>query len=182
MHIDRTSGLLDEATYIPSPNFEARPESHHLSLIVVHNISLPPGKFGGEGVTQLFTNQLDPNEHPYYKEIHQLRVSSHLYIRRHGEIIQYVPFHFRAWHAGQSSYAGQHACNDYSVGIELEGTDDIAYEDIQYERLNTVIDALCLTYPGLSRQHIAGHCEIAPGRKTDPGPVFDWNRVRQEVG
>ena len=182
MQIDPDSGLINEASYIPSPNCDERPDTRDISLIVIHNISLPPNEFGGEGITRLFTNQLDPEEHPYYQQIYQLRVSSHLLIRRHGELVQYVPFHLRAWHAGASVYGGRECCNDFSIGIELEGTDELAYENVQYEQLNKVIDALCATYPKLSRKHIAGHCDIAPGRKTDPGPVFEWPRVRTETG
>lgn len=182
MQIDPDSGLINEASYIPSPNCDERPDTRDISLIVIHNISLPPNEFGGEGITRLFTNQLDPEEHPYYRQIFQLRVSSHLLIRRHGELVQYVPFHLRAWHAGASVYGGRECCNDFSIGIELEGTDDLAYENVQYEQLNKVIDALCATYPKLSRKHIAGHCDIAPGRKTDPGSVFEWQRVRTETG
>ena len=148
---------------------------------MVHGISLPPGEFGGDGIDQLFTNQLDPEEHPYYSEIHHLRVSSHLLIRRDGDLVQYVPFHRRAWHAGESSYGGRDRCNDFPIGIELEGTDDVAYEAVQYQRLNDVINVLCQTYPGLSRNRIAGHSDIAPGRKTDPGPFFDWQQVDRAI-
>jgi AmpD protein len=182
MQIDPDTGLTNEASFIPSPNCDERPDTRDISLIVIHNISLPPNEFGGEGITRLFTNQLDPQEHPYYRQIHQLRVSSHLLIRRNGELVQYVPFHLRAWHAGASVYGGRECCNDFSIGIELEGTDDLAYEDVQYKQLNKVIDALCATYPKLSRKHIAGHCDIAPERKTDPGPVFEWQRIRTETG
>jgi len=182
MHIDVATGLLSPARYLPSPNCDDRPDPRDLSLIVVHNISLPPNEFGGEGIDQLFTNQLDPEEHPYYQQIHTLRVSSHLLIRRDGGIVQYVPFHQRAWHAGESSYCGRSTCNDFSIGIELEGADDIPYEDVQYTRLNEVIETLCNSYPTLSYDHITGHCDIAPGRKTDPGPVFDWQRVSQTAG
>lgn len=177
MQIDPDSGLLGEAEYIPSPNQDERPDDHDLSLIVIHNISLPPGEFGGDGITRLFTNQLDPQAHPYYQEIHQLRVSSHLLIRRDGSVIQYVPFHSRAWHAGQSNYCGRERCNDFSIGIELEGTDDRAFEEAQYESLNAVIKALCTAYPALSMEHITGHSDIAPGRKTDPGPFFNWEKL-----
>ena len=177
MEIDTSSGLITPVRYTPSPNCDERPNAEDVSLIVVHNMSLPPNEFGGDGINQLFTNQLDPNEHTYYQEIHELRVSSHLLIRRDGEVVQYVPFHQRAWHAGESSYCGRKGCNDFSIGIELEGADDIPYEDVQYARLNEVIDTLCQAYPDLSRQHITGHCDIAPGRKTDPGPAFDWQRL-----
>lgn len=168
---------LGEARFLFSPNCDERPSPDDLSLIVIHGISLPPGQFGTEGVTQLFTNTLNPAEHPYYAGIAQLKVSAHVFIRRTGEIIQYVPFNQRAWHAGVSSYQGRSVCNDFSVGIELEGTDDAPYEAVQYERLNTVIAALLAHYPTLSRERIAGHEHIAPGRKTDPGAGFDWSRL-----
>ena len=168
---------LEGARFIPSPNHDERQNPDDLSLIVIHCISLPPGQFGTEGVTQLFTNALNPNEHPYYAGIAHLRVSAHLLIRRTGELVQYVPFNRRAWHAGVSCYAGREVCNDFSIGIELEGTDDTPYEDIQYERLNAVIDALLAAYPTLSLEHITGHEHIAPGRKTDPGVFFEWSRL-----
>jgi AmpD protein len=168
---------LEGARFIPSPNHDERQTPDDLSLIVIHCISLPPGQFGTEGVTQLFTNTLNPDEHSYYAGIAHLRVSAHLLIRRTGALIQYVPFNRRAWHAGVSCYAGREVCNDFSIGIELEGTDDSAYEDIQYEHLNAVIDALLAAYPTLSREHITGHEHIAPGRKTDPGAFFDWSRL-----
>lgn len=168
---------LEGARFIPSPNHDERQTPDDLSLIVIHCISLPPGHFGTEGVTQLFTNALNPDEHPYYAGIAHLRVSAHLLIRRTGELVQYVPFNRRAWHAGVSCYAGREVCNDFSIGIELEGTDDTPYEDIQYERLNAVIDALLAAYPTLSREHITGHEHIAPGRKTDPGVFFEWSRL-----
>ena len=176
MIIDKTTGLLEAARFIPSPNFDERPDGE-LSLIVLHNISLPPGEFGGEYITQLFTNTLDPDAHAFFKEIHKLRVSSHLLINREGEVIQYVPFHKRAWHAGVSEYLGRSVCNDFSVGIELEGTDDCAFTEWQYQSLVAVLQALVDAYEGLSMQHITGHEHIAPGRKTDPGPCFDWERL-----
>lgn len=179
MKIDKTTGLLDDARQLPSPNCDNRPDSTDISLIVVHGISLPPGEYGGPWIDALFTNQLDPNAHPYFQEIHQLEVSSHLLIRRDGEIVQYVPFHKRAWHAGRSSYENRERCNDFSVGIELEGTDEQSYEPSQYQQLANVIDSLCSTYEGLNTGRIAGHCDIAPGRKTDPGPSFDWNKLRE---
>ena len=182
MQLNTSSGLLSTARYLPSPNCDERPDPQDISLIVVHNISLPPNQFGGDGIDQLFTNRLDPEDHPYYREIHELRVSSHLLIRRDGELVQYVPFHLRAWHAGESSYGGRSHCNDFSIGIELEGADDIPYEDVQYERLNEVINVLCTSYPGITKEHITGHCDISPGRKTDPGLAFDWQRVNRVTG
>lgn len=173
-----TNHRLENALFIPSPNQDARPLAEDISLIVIHCISLPPGQFGTEGVTQLFTNALNPTEHSYYEGIAHLRVSAHLLIRRTGELVQYVPFNLRAWHAGVSCYGGRTVCNDFSIGIELEGTDDSPYEDIQYVQLNSVIEALLATYPTLSREHITGHEHIAPGRKTDPGGFFEWERLQ----
>ncbi len=176
MQIDKNTGLLDVAEYIASPNCDERTDASDINLIVIHNISLPPAVYGGEGVTQLFTNSLDPEEHPYYNEIHELCVSSHLFIRRDGSVIQYVPFHQRAWHAGVSNYQGREKCNDFSIGIELEGVDDSPYEDVQYDQLKKVLSAIRKVYQ-ISEKDIAGHCDIAPGRKTDPGKAFDWSRV-----
>ncbi len=150
-----------------------------MSLIVVHNISLPPGEFGGPYISQLFTNQLDRHAHPYFEDIHALKVSSHLLIRRDGQIIQYVPFNRRAWHAGASEYCGRQACNDFSIGIELEGTDDQPYEEIQYTQLAQVILECRRCYPDIAKDAITGHSDIAPGRKTDPGPAFDWEHLKQ---
>lgn len=177
MMIDKNSGLLDAAIQVVSPNYDQRSNADDISLIVIHGISLPPGEFGGDYIDQLFTNQLDPDQHPYFRDIYELRVSSHLLIRRGGEITQYVPFHLRAWHAGKSSYQGREACNDYSIGIELEGDDQTPYTEAQYQSLVDVIQSLLRTYPGLSPQRIAGHSDIAPGRKTDPGPGFNWQRL-----
>ncbi len=166
-------GFLEGAVFIPSPNCDHRPEGAEVELVVIHNISLPPGEFGGEGVTQLFTNTLDPKEHPFYATIEGLRVSSHFYIRRTGEILQYVPVNRRAWHAGVSSWRGRERCNDFSVGIELEGTDEMPYAENQYISLEVLTRALLEKYPGLE---YAGHCDISPGRKTDPGASFDRER------
>lgn len=169
-----SSGLYQGARYLASPNCDERADEGDISLLVVHGISLPPSKFGGPCIDQLFTNCLNPVEDPYFAEIHQLRVSSHLLIRRDGEVVQYVPFHQRAWHAGISEFSGRERCNDYSIGIELEGTDEIPYEPIQYQRLAEVSREIMLEYPHITKERIVGHCDIAPGRKTDPGPVFDW--------
>lgn len=177
MKVDRDSGLLTGACQVPSPNCDERPVDTVPDLIVIHGISLPPGQYGGHWIDALFTNTLDPDAHPYFAEIHQFRVSSHLLIRRDGEVVQYVPFHMRAWHAGVSDYEGRERCNDFSVGIELEGSDDAPYEPQQYTRLAEVIAALEVAYPGLSRRRLAGHSDIAPGRKTDPGPSFLWPRL-----
>jgi len=168
------AGYIDSATQIASPNFDARPENTKIELIVIHNISLPPNIYQGPGVVQLFTNQLNPNEHPYYAEIHTHKVSSHFFIRRNGELMQFVSTLQRAWHAGVSSWQGRERCNDFSVGIELEGTDFEAFEPAQYNTLKQLVKALKKSYP---IQHIVGHSDIAQGRKTDPGPYFDWARV-----
>lgn len=177
MHVDRASGLLCDAHQVASPNCDARPAAAEPELIVIHGISLPPGQYGGPWINALFTNTLDPGAHPYFAGIHQLRVSAHLLIRRDGEVVQYVPFHRRAWHAGVSHYAGRERCNDFSVGIELEGSDDAPYEPVQYLRLAEVIAALERAYPHLSRERLVGHSDIAPGRKSDPGPAFDWHHL-----
>lgn len=167
---------LFDAQRIVSPNYDARPDEQDISLLVIHAISLPPGKFGGNWITQLFTNNLDPDAHPYFKTIQELQVSAHALIKRAGEIIQYVPFDQRAWHAGESCFEGRSCCNDFSIGIELEGTEEISYTDRQYETLSKLIDALLATYPSLSAKRIVGHSDIAPGRKLDPGPAFIWSR------
>lgn len=156
-----------------SPNFDNRPNAR-IDLLVIHNISLPPGKFGGPYISQLFTNQLVPTAHPYFQKIATMRVSSHLLIRRDGAMIQFVPFDKRAWHAGESCFQEESHCNDFSIGIELEGTDDQAYEEQQYQSLAEVTHVLMQAYPDIRQNRITGHSDIAPGRKTDPGPFFDW--------
>ena len=181
MKIDAATGLLQDAKYIPSPNCDERPEGSALDLMVLHNISLPPGEFGGGWIEKLFTNTLPADAHPYFEEIADLRVSAHLLIRRNGEVLQFVPFHQRAWHAGVSAYQGRERCNDFSVGIEMEGTDELPYEDAQYAALIQVLEALIDTYPGLNDERITGHEHIAPGRKTDPGLAFDWERLGREL-
>lgn len=163
---------------MPSPNFNARPAHVSVDLLVVHNISLPPGEFGGQGIEQLFTNILNSAEHPYYATIASLEVSAHFLIRRDGEIVQFVSVDNRAWHAGQSLWCDRDNCNDFSVGIELEGTDDLPYEEIQYTQLQRLVDALRRYFPRLDADAVVGHSDIAPGRKTDPGPAFDWSRLR----
>lgn len=170
------AGWLSGVGHVASPNCDPRPEGEAIRLIVIHNISLPPGIFGGPGVEQLFTNRLDPAEHPYYAGIKDLRVSAHFFIRRDGELTQFVPCALRAWHAGASSWRGRERCNDFSIGIELEGTDDVPFTDRQYEALNALLAVLQSTYP---IEGIAGHSDIAPGRKTDPGACFDWGRVKR---
>ena len=174
MKIDKKSGLLDQAEFIASPNCDDRPENEPISLLVIHNISLPPNEFGGPHITELFTNQLNPDDHPFFQEIKDLRVSAHLLIRRNGDIIQYVPFNKRAWHAGVSSFGDRTQCNDFSIGIELEGADTVPYEPIQYQRLIETTQVILNTYPEIGINQIRGHCDIAPERKTDPGPAFDW--------
>jgi AmpD protein len=182
MHVDPATGLLDAARQCPSPNRDARPDSRDLTLAVIHGISLPPGEFGGDAIDRLFTNTLDPDAHPYFREIADLRVSAHMLIRRDGELVQYVPFHERAWHAGRSCWGTREACNDFAIGIELEGTDHQAYEAVQYERLAGVVTALATAYPRFDPRCLAGHCDVAPGRKTDPGPTFDWRRLDRLLG
>lgn len=181
MKLDAISGLLDMATYTPSPNYDERPENLAVSLIVVHGISLPPGEFGGPWISDLFSNCLDPQQHPYFAEIAELRVSSHFLIRRQGDIIQYVPVHKRAWHAGQSCFQGCSDCNDFSIGIELEGEDHTPYDSRQYTSLIDLIEVLMQAYPAISMNNVVGHADIAPGRKTDPGIAFDWAALRKKL-
>lgn len=173
-----TQGRLLRALQISSPNQDARPEGAGVSLLVVHNISLPPGEFDGPAVVDLFLNRLDLDAHPYYQSLCGLEVSSHFFIRRSGELIQFVPCDRRAWHAGASRWRGRERCNDFSVGVELEGSDHVAYTDAQYAELARLTRDLCARYP---IQDIAGHSDIAPGRKTDPGPFFDWVRYRSLI-
>jgi N-acetyl-anhydromuramoyl-L-alanine amidase len=179
MQVDLDSGLMGGARQVVSPNFDARPQGSPIDLIVIHGISLPPGEFGGPWIDQLFTNTLPAERHPYFAEIEGLRVSSHLVIARDGALTQYVSFNDRAWHAGRSSYQGRIECNDYSIGVELEGADTVPYEPAQYEALAKTIAALCVAYPALSPQRVAGHSDVAPGRKTDPGPAFDWPHAQR---
>ena len=178
MHIDLNSHLIIEAIYQPSPNCDTRPQGVVPELIVMHGISLPPGEYGGGYVQQFFSNVLDETVHTYFSEIAGLKVSSHLFIERNGRLIQFVPLNQRAWHAGQSCYQGREACNDFSIGIELEGTDDDAYSEQQYTVLKPLIDCLQQTYKTLAPKAVVGHSDIAPGRKTDPGASFDWARIR----
>jgi N-acetyl-anhydromuramoyl-L-alanine amidase len=172
---------LTGALRVPSPNCSERPDPRDISLLVIHNISLPPGQFGGPHIDELFCNQLDPAGHPYFAGICELRVSSHLLIRRDGGLVQYVPFDRKAWHAGRSVFEGRAECNEYSIGIELEGTDDHEFTAIQYERLAEITRLLLERYPGITTARITGHSDIAPGRKTDPGPCFDWVRYRRSL-
>lgn len=163
---------------VPSPNCSDRPDQNDISLLVIHNISLPPGQFGGSHIDALFCNQLDSQAHPYFATICELRVSAHLLIQRDGIVVQYVPFNRKAWHAGKSSFEGREECNEYSIGIELEGTDDLPFTDAQYEQLARITRLLMAAYPAITPERITGHSDIAPGRKTDPGPCFDWVRYR----
>jgi N-acetyl-anhydromuramoyl-L-alanine amidase len=177
--IDQATGLLTTVLFRPSPNCDDRPIGTAIDLLVIHGISLPPGKFEGEAIDALFHNCLDENAHPYFQQIARLRVSAHVLIRRDGQLIQYVPFIKRAWHAGISQFAGRQQCNDFSIGIELEGADDIPYATYQYKQLAVLTHILMRNYPGIHRNRIVGHSDIAPGRKTDPGPAFDWSYYHQ---
>ncbi|MDT8363682.1 MAG: 1,6-anhydro-N-acetylmuramyl-L-alanine amidase AmpD [Nitrosomonas sp.] len=172
------AGLLDDSNQIPSPNCDARPENTDISLLVIHHISLPPEEFGGNGVIDLFTNQLDYDARAYYQSLKAMRVSSHFFIRRTGEIIQFVPCLLRAWHAGASCWQGQACCNDFSIGIELEGSDNQPFAPSQYLQLTELTKSILATYP---IRDIAGHTTIAPQRKTDPGPHFDWQGYQQAL-
>ena len=165
---------MEGVRYTASPNCDARPDDARIELVVVHNISLPPGEFGGPGIVDLFLNRLRADAHPYYAGIVHLRVSAHFLIRRDGELLQFVRCTRRAWHAGVSSWRGRERCNDFSVGIELEGTDDVAFEEAQYRTLKDLLDALFIRYGKLP---LTGHSDVSPGRKTDPGPHFDWSRL-----
>lgn len=180
-HVDLSLGLMQGVQFLRSPHFDQRPNGEEITLVVLHSISLPPGQFGGDAVEHLFLGTLDPASHPRFADLQGVRVSSHLFIRRTGEVIQFVPFQQRAWHAGQSSWQGRDACNDFSIGIELEGSDYVPYDLAQYAALNAVLQALYEAYPRLDRSRVVGHAEIAPGRKTDPGPAFDWARVHNRA-
>ncbi len=169
------------ATPICSPNCGERPSQQRIDLLVIHCISLPPGEYGGPYINDLFSNNLNPEEHPYFCEIADHRVSAHLLIRRDGQLVQYVPFDRRAWHAGESCFQGEKNCNDFSIGIELEGVDNGPFETVQYQQLAAVTQELIKTYPGITTERIVGHSDIAPGRKTDPGPGFDWTLYRELI-
>lgn len=172
-------GWLSEAARVPSPNCNQRPAGATVDLLVIHNISLPPGEFGGPWIDALFQNRLDPQAHPRFGEIHRLEVSSHLLIRRDGGLVQYVPLHLRAWHAGRSRFQGRGNCNDFSIGMELEGCDTQPFTDAQYRKLERVSRQIMSLYPNITPERVTGHSDIAPGRKTDPGPCFDWERYRR---
>ena len=175
------NGILKQADFVPSPHFNSRPANCEINLLVIHNISLPPGQFGGPFIEDLFTGNLDKEVHPFFEEIHQLQVSAHFLIRRDGKVIQFVPIQDRAWHAGLSSFQGQGNCNDNSIGIELEGTDDIPYSEAQYSALIELSEAIVEACPGITLGRIVGHQDIAPGRKTDPGSAFDWALFRSRL-
>jgi AmpD protein len=179
MRCHAKTGLLAGVRQVLSPHCDERPEGAAPELIVVHGISLPPGEYGGPYIEQLFCGGLDPRGHPYFATLAGLRVSAHLLVRRDGAIVQFVPVGQRAWHAGRSSWQGREACNDFSVGIELEGSDEAPYEPAQYQALAAAIRALCAAWPTLSPERVVGHSDIAPGRKSDPGPAFDWPRLRE---
>lgn len=169
------SGWLAGAQRIPSPNCDARPHGTQVELVVIHAVSLPPQQFGGDGIARLFTNTLDPEFHPYYRHIHTLRVSAHFLVRRDGSVVQFVPCEQRAWHAGASRWRGREHCNDFSIGIELEGCDALPFEPVQYDVLALLLLRIMRRYP---ISDVVGHADVAPGRKTDPGPHFDWTRLR----
>src|SRR5580698_1973596 len=181
MHVEPATGLLTRTRQVLSNHFDARPAGCVPDLIVVHGISLPPGEYGGPWIEHLFTGTLPRHVHPYFASIPAGRVSAHVLVRRDGTPVQFVPFGSRAWHAGLSQYQGRNACNDFSIGIELEGTDETAYEDAQYQTLTAVIAALLAAYATLDTARIVGHSDIAPGRKLDPGVKFDWPRLRKLV-
>jgi AmpD protein len=178
LDLDPATGWCKTARRCPSPNFNARPAGVCIDLLVIHGISLPAGHYGGPFIEALFLNQLDPHAHASFADLRDLRVSAHFLIRRDGALVQFVSTDDRAWHAGVSSFEGRSGCNDFSIGIELEGCDDEPYELLQYERLIGLTRVLCATYPGITPQRIVGHCDIAPGRKTDPGARFDWSGYR----
>lgn len=175
------AGWLSPARQCLSPNRDPRPDDCRPELVVLHGISLPPGEFGGPYIERLFTNRLDWSAHDYFRQIEGIEVSAHVLIRRDGEVVQFVPFAERAWHAGASSFRGRERCNDYSIGIEIEGEDDTPYEDPQYRTLAAVLSALFAAYPVLDARRLAGHCDVAPSRKQDPGPAFDWMRLYDDL-
>jgi len=179
VNIDSTTGWLRGVRRVVSPNCDDRPAGTELGLIVVHGISLPPGQFGNGWVERFFRNDLPASADPYFATIEGLEVSAHMLIGREGALTQFVPFHMRAWHAGRSEYCGRTGCNEFSIGIELEGSDDLPYEIAQYRALTSLISALRRAYPSLQKADVVGHSEIAPGRKTDPGPSFDWAQLKR---
>jgi N-acetyl-anhydromuramoyl-L-alanine amidase len=179
--VDTRTGLVPAARQVLSPHFDERPQAEVPSLLVIHNISLPPRDFGGPWIEQFFCGNLRADTHPYFAEIQSLRVSAHLLIRRDGALVQFVPLSQRAWHAGVSNFRGRSVCNDFSIGVELEGTDDLPYDERQYATLLSLVPALRTAYPAITPDRIVGHSDIAPDRKSDPGPVFDWPRLRNAL-
>lgn len=177
-----TNGLASLARQIPSPNFSDRPDDCIIDTLIIHNISLPPGEFGLGYIDQLFCNQLDCSKHDYFAQLEGLKVSAHILIERDGAMVQYVPFHKKAWHAGESEFNGRSACNDFSIGVELEGTDTEPFTQAQYERLTMLTNALMVRYPDITVDRIVGHSDVAPSRKTDPGPCFDWQHYKRRLG
>ena len=180
--VNPETGLIAPARLSLSPNRDARPADAAPDLVVIHGISLPPGQFGGAAIEALFMNELDWDAHAYFDEIRGMEVSAHLLIRRDGELVQFVPFTERAWHAGESHFRGRRHCNDFSIGLELEGADETPYDDRQYAVLPAVLWALTMAYPGITPREFAGHCDVSPGRKSDPGPAFDWLRLYDALG
>jgi AmpD protein len=172
------AGWLQSAEVIRSPNFDARPDGAQIKLVVVHGISLPPGEYGGGHIQQFFCNRLDAGAHPYFESICSMTVSAHCLIERDGKLLQFVSFLDRAWHAGESEWRGESACNNFSIGIELEGCDDQAYTEAQYSSLAALVASLRENYPGIEADSVTGHSDIAPNRKTDPGPAFDWSKLK----
>jgi len=179
MIVDPRTDLLDQARFLRSPHADQRPPDTRIELVVIHNISLPPGEFGGPYIEDFFLGRLDPDAHPYFAGIADMRVSAHLLIRRDGSLVQFVPFTWRAWHAGESRFGERQRCNDFSIGIELEGTDTDAYGSAQYDALVKVLAALKQRYPSIWA--VRGHSSISPARKTDPGPAFDWGRLASRL-
>ncbi|HEX2252099.1 MAG TPA: 1,6-anhydro-N-acetylmuramyl-L-alanine amidase AmpD [Thermoanaerobaculia bacterium] len=179
LRVDPATGLLEGVHYQPSPNQDDRPEGMPVDLVVIHGISLPPDQFGGPWIEDLFLGRLDPTAHPFFEQLRDLRVSAHVLIRRSGAIAQYVPFHCKAWHAGESCWQGRERCNQFSVGIELEGSRHVPYESAQYESLARVLAAVTRVYPAITPDRVVGHSDVAPGRKSDPWQHFDWPRLHR---
>ena len=178
LKIDKSSHLITDAEYLPSTNCDRRPQKCSIDTIVVHCISLPEGEFGNNNVIDLFTNNFNSSNDPSFESLEDLKLSAHIFIRRNGQIIQFVPFNLRAWHAGKSNFKGRKNCNDFSIGVELEGTTNINFEDIQYKKLIELISVLKRNYPKIVNDNIIGHSEISPDRKIDPGPLFNWSKIK----
>ena len=179
--LERASGRVTPARFVPSPNCDPRPDSTAIEVLVIHAISLPPRCYGGDFIEQFFTNRLEVAAHPYFAKLREMKVSAHFLIRRSGELLQFVPLQMRAWHAGVSDFRGRQQVNDFSLGIELEGCDEEPFEPAQYDTLSNLALFLMECYPAIKPDHIIGHSEISPGRKTDPGPCFDWARLRRGI-